>query len=527
MYQTALREHQAGNLDVAEKLYHDVLKNDPQNSDALHLLGILLAQRQDFLTACHYIEQALAIAPDSPTLHNSMGNVLKNLKRYEEAVAHYQAALQLQPDSASVHNNLGTALHNLDKLDEAKEHYYAATRLRSQYIEAYYNLSLVLLKQELQGEARANLEQVLQLQPEHAAAHGSLACLLQLQGEFDLAIQHYEEALRLGDDDEVIAPQLYNLGAIFIQQQKPALALPLFLRLLELTKDFDAYYNLGVIYLSLGKEGEAIGYFVEALKIAPDDFAANVNLGGIYLQQLEFGLAEQCYLQATSARPEDEETAYILAAIQQKTVQSKAPATYVKHLFNQYAPYFEKHLEFLGHHVPQLLFEAVEVILEEEKSSLAVLDLGCGTGVVGVKFKPIAEQLIGVDISEKMLELARSKNVYTDLRLGAIEDLVPEFSNIDVVIAADTLVYFGELRDVFIKCHQVLKQGGIFAFSVEEADGAVYPYALQRTARFAHADKYIHDLATENNFEVLSAERITLRKHGDAYIFGRLFVLRK
>lgn len=559
-YFTAIREHQAENLDLAEKLYHDLLKDDPQNHEVLHLLGILLAQRQDFLNARYYIENALLYDPKSPTLHNSMGNVLKNLGLYEEAASHYATALQLQDGNATAHNNLGIVLYKLNRDMEAKEHYCEAIRLRPRYVDAYYNLSLILIKQKEWQEARKNLELVLQLNPEHVQARSSLACLLQILGDHELAMEHYLEVLKSSDDSNIVAhhnlgviltnkgdhdgairhfkkvldlqPEhidaLHNMGTIFLSQGKVAEALPYFLSLADLTKDFDVYYNLGVIYLDGGMADQAAVYFAKALGIRSNDFATNVNLGGIYLQRREFVQAEQCYVRALSMQPDNQEIAYILAAIQQHSQHLRAPTEYVKHLFDQYAPYFEKHLEHLGYEVPQLLFDAVaENLTEYVDSSVAILDLGCGTGMGGIRFRSLANSLIGVDVSEKMLEQARKKNIYTDLKLGNIEEVIQEFSGIDLVIAADTLVYFGCLDTVFEQVRRVLKAGGLFAFSVEELADDFYPYTLQRSARFAHTNKYLYELTAKHNFILLNTRRATLRSQDGQLVYGNIFVLKK
>ncbi len=555
-YLDALREHRAGNIELAEKLYHDYLEENPRSDEVLHLLGILLAQRNDFFNALHYIDSALEVNPTSASLHNSKGNVLINLGRYSDAVSHYQKSLQIEPDSASVHNNLGNAYYHLEAVDEARRHYCEAIRLRPQYIEAHYNLSLALIKQNLSAEAIKNLEVVLQLQPEHGQAHSNLAYLLQLQGDFDQAMHHYQKSLETSEDsilshhnlgviltnkgkhDEAVShfkrvldlqPQhteaLHNLGSILLLQKKLQEALPCFLLLSRQSDNFDACYNLGVIYSELGILEEAIVYFNRALKLLPNDFATHANLGAIYLQRREFDLAERHYLKASHLHPDNEMIGYILAAIQQKHASSKAPAAYVKDLFNQYAPYFDKHLDVLGYKVPQLLFEAVKSVIGDLPVPLTVLDLGCGTGMSGAKFSTIANRLIGVDISEKMLEIARKKGVYTDLKLESIEEALTKLSHVDIIIAADTLVYFGDLGDIFAKCIKVLNRGGIFAFTIELTE--VYPYVLQRSARFAHSNRYIKELALQNDFVVLQSDKVVLRKQDSFSIEGGLFVFKR
>ncbi|CAL7964201.1 protein O-GlcNAc transferase [Gammaproteobacteria bacterium] len=557
-YEAALLEHQTGNLDAAEKLYRDLLEITPQNAAVLHLLGILLTQKHEFLNAYHFVEQALKIDPKSSSFHNSMGGILKNLNKYEDAILQYQQALQLNPNSPATHNNIGNVLYQLGKLQEAKEHYYEAIRLKPQYVDAHCNLSLVLTKQNLTQEAIAHLETAIQLQPSYDLPHQQLAHLLQLQGALDKATYHYRIALKnngnnilahhnlgviLTDEgkyEEAIShfkrvldlqPQhieaLHNLGSVFLLQKKPAEALPYFLQLAKLMQDFDVYYNVGVIYTDLSRFDDAIIYFDEAMKIRPDDFSVCVNLGTIYLRRQNFAEAEKYYSQAHHLQPNNQEISYILAALQQKDDLQKAPAEYVQHLFDQYAPYFEQHLKLLNYQVPECLFDIVQAIVDPKGCgcSLKILDLGCGTGMCGSKFKPMAQELIGIDLSAKMLEFAKQKNIYSDLKNITIEEAITTFSGIDLIIAAESLVYFGALEKIFTCCYSTLKSGGIFAFTVEKTDQ--YPYTLQRSARFAHTVEYINQTASESGFIILKSNEITLRKHYETVIKGFIFVLQK
>ncbi len=554
-YLAALHEHRMGNVELAEKLYRSYLVDEPDNADVLHLLAILLASRQDFSQALYYIDSALAVNPNSATLYNSKGNILRSLKRYLEAISHYEKALRLESDNASCHNNLGNAFYSLGNMADAKKHYLEAIRLNPQYAEACYNLSLALARQGLSEEAVKRLEEVLHFEPNHEQAHNSLAYLLQLQGDFDQAIRLYRKAVEISPEnvfahhnlgviltdkceyEEGIShfkkvlefeprhvEALHNLGAIFLLQKKTTEALACFLRLTELSKDFDAYYNVGVIYSGLGRLKDAIVYFNNALEISPDSFPVHVNLGAVYLQRREFERAREHYLKALQLEPDNEAISYILAAIEQKGIKNKAPAAYLKELFDQYAPYFDRHLGVLDYKVPQLLFDAVQNVLGDKVPPLTVLDLGCGTGLSGDKFLPIANRIIGIDISEKMLEVARSKNIYADLRLASIDEAILEFSNIDVIIAADSLVYFGDLGDIFAKCRSVLKPGGIFAFTLELAE--TYPYVLERSARFAHSDGYIKELAEQNNFVILQASNVALRKQDNCVINGNMYIFK-
>jgi len=558
LYLDALHQHRAGNLEAAEKLYHSCLEDDSENHDVFHLLSILLAQKHDFLNARYFAERALATNSNSATLHNSMGNILHNLNQHEAAINHYKTSLEIDSNNASAHNNLGNVYYHLEKFEDARTQYYKATVSRPHYVDACYNLGLVFIKQDLKSDAKKQLELVLNLQPDHGKAHSNLGYLLQAEGDFDLAMDHYQKSLECnaesllsnhnlgviltnkGQYDKAVQyfkkvldlhPEnieaMHNLGAVFLLQRKSLEALPYFLCLSRITNDFDTYYNLGAIYLDLMLFDEAIVHFNKALNISPNDFATNVNLGALYLQRRDFAMAEKYYLQASYLHPDNEEIRHILMAVQQKNTGSKSPATYIKNLFDQYSSSFEEHAEALGYKAPAFLFDALHPEhIGADASSLMILDLGCGTGLSGVKFKPLAKELIGIDLSEKMLELAAKKNIYTTLRPGSIEDNITEFSDLDLIIAADSLVYFGDLADLFAKCYAALKEGGIFAFTVELSDN-IYPYLLQRSVRFAHSERYIKELALQNYFAVLHANKVVLRKQDQGSIVGVVFLLKK
>lgn len=554
-YQAALELHQADQLDEAEKGYHEVLDEDPHNAEVLHLLGILHAQRQDFQVARYFLEQALAIKPYVATFHNSMGNVLRHLKEYDQAIYHYKKALHSQPDSAVAQNNLGNVFYQIDQLAEAGKHYREAIRLQPNYADAHYNLGLVLTRQDAIAAAIIELELTLKLQPQHQRAHYHLGYLLQMQQKLDVAAKHYQIALRLDMSDvsahhnlgviltnkgkyaaairhfkKVINLQpsnldaLNNLGTVFLLQNNPAAALKYFLRLAQLMRDFDVYYNLGVIYMDLGRYADAIVYLQEALTMRPNDFATHSNLGAIYLRREDYPNAELHYVAALAMAPDNQEIPYVLAAIRQTETPTAAPDKYIQTLFDQYAPYYEQHLQFLEYQVPQVLYEELIKIYGEPQQRLAILDLGCGTGICGAQIQGFAKTLIGVDLAPKMLALAEKKHIYTELKLISLSAALDYYRDLDLIVAADALVYFGDLATIFAKSKSALKANGILAFSIELTED--YPYHLQHTARYAHAKKYVDELVQQNNFTLVVGKEIVLRKQNNKPVIGLLYLIR-
>ncbi|MEZ5581976.1 MAG: methyltransferase domain-containing protein [Candidatus Competibacteraceae bacterium] len=138
------------------------------------------------------------------------------------------------------------------------------------------------------------------------------------------------------------------------------------------------------------------------------------------------------------------------------------------------------------------------------------VDLGCGTGICGPLFEPLAERLIGVDLSPAMLKIARQRKVYDELIEADIVQYLRRHSGaFDLSFAADVLVYLGNLRPFLTASANALKPGAYLAFTVETT--TQHDWILQPTGRYAHSRDYIQTLAQHCGFAVEALERATLR----------------
>jgi len=524
--QDALPHHQAGDIQKARAIYNELLANEPNNVDALQLLGILEAQEQNFGAALKLLERATTNNPNLPALHNNLGNVLKKLGKFDKAKQQYIKALELDPDSATAHNNLANILIKQNLTEEATRHYREAIRIRPEYTDAHYNLGLVLAKQEKTQETREHLEAILRWDPNNISALHNLGAILAEQGNFDAAVTYLKKVL---EQEPQHIETLKNLGAVYLKQKQSELALQCYLRLLPVTTDFDVYYNIGIIYLEQNRYRDAEQYFQQALAIKPNDFATLNNLGAICLKIEDHPQAIKYYQAALQVEPDNEEIRYLLAALTETdnyNAMEAAPKEYVQNLFNQYAPYYDKHLtKFLNYKVPELLYAALVKELDKSTANLTILDLGCGTGLGGEKLRPLAAKLIGVDLAPEMLKVAQEKAIYDELQPKDITAAASEYNNnVDIIIAADTLVYLGDLDQIFANCHVALTNNGLFAFTIENT--ATYPYVLQKNARFAHSQQYIHELANKYHFSIAKECEITLRKQKNVPVLGLLYILK-
>lgn len=555
MLDRAIKLHQAGQIDQAQKIYLEILNNEPDNFEVLQLAAILAAQKKDYSLAKKFFTKALSINNDSATLHSNIGNVYRHLKDTENAILHYKKALKIDPKNFVAQNNLGIVYYQQNNFQNAIKQFSSAIDLNSAYLDAYFNRGLSYIKTHCTEKALNDFNAILVFEPKHTEANYQIALLYQTQEQYDKAIKHYLNVLRNNPNHGlahinmgvilkiknkniaaikhckkalVLDPNnfeaYYNLGIIYLEQNNPEIALKYFLHLAQVSQDFNVFYNLAVTYLNLGRMQDAINYFGLALNINPDDLATHVNLGAIYLKLENYNLATKHYEIILKIDPKNQEAKYILAAIKSDSSFDAAPEKYIKNLFDQYAPTFDKHLNALNYNAPQILFSAVTTNLNIQPNSLNILDLGCGTGLCGEKFRHLAKKLIGLDLSAKMLLQAKQKNIYDELQLVNINDNFNDISGVDLILAADTLVYIGDLNNIFTLVKKALAGSGYFAFTVEDTDQ--YPYILQTSARFAHSLKYISEITEKNNFTIAYSKKSELRKNRNISILGYIYILK-
>lgn len=204
---------------------------------------------------------------------------------------------------------------------------------------------------------------------------------------------------------------------------------------------------------------------------------------------------------------------------------AKAPASYVRALFDDYAERFDQHLMVdLAYAAPNRVRNIVGQCLDRVVP--IAVDLGCGTGICGPLFRSITEHLIGVDLSPAMLEIARKRKIYDVLiEADIVRYLRGRQGEFDLCVAADVLVYLGDLRPLLTAVAVALRPDGYLAFTVEST--LERDWVLQRTGRYAHNREYLQLLAQQCGFQVEALERATLRTQRDEPVMGDVWLLRR
>ena len=200
---------------------------------------------------------------------------------------------------------------------------------------------------------------------------------------------------------------------------------------------------------------------------------------------------------------------------------------FVTQLFDDYAPRFDRELARLDYVVPENIFAAVEGFLPRRR----LLDLGCGTGLGAVAFAQRVPERVGVDLSPKMIDAARARGLYHRLQTAEISEFLQAEAErfpdnpYDLVLAADVLVYCGDLSTIFGLLARVMEPGGIFAFSVESFSAAMSrDYELTEAMRFRHSDDYVTRTLQNSRFTVKFANPITPRLDRGKPVSGKIFI---
>jgi tetratricopeptide (TPR) repeat protein len=264
----AVEHHRAGRLARAEGLYRKVLAEQPNEADALHLLGVLAHQKGRFAEAERLARRAIALRGRSvAAFSNTLGNALAAQGRAAEAAACFEEAIALRPADAAPHKNLADLLSSLNRHDEAAAHYERVLQLNPGDASAHNNMGGVFLERKMFRDATECFGRAIQLDPRCAEGYSNLGHSLRELGMLVEAVDCLQAAIRL----------------------KPDLAA--------------AYANLGCVLHQLGSHADAVHCVESALALDPANASAHNNLGNLRKDQSRFAEAIASYDRAVELRP--------------------------------------------------------------------------------------------------------------------------------------------------------------------------------------------------------------------------------
>ena len=381
------------------------------------------------------------------------------------------------------------------ELDEGEEVCRKILAVAPDYPDALHYLGVLAHEGGRTEEGLKLIARSLELAPEQADWHSNLGVVRQDRGDLEGAIASYERAIALKPSH---ARAHGNLGVLLKVRGDLAGAETAYRRSIELdAKHADAYHNLAVVLSSTNRSEEAVQCYCRALTLKPHYPEARRALALAYCTLGQFDRAIVVCEEWLKDEPDSSIAVHTLAACSGRDVPARASDKYVQDVFDSFAGSFEAKLARLNYRAPSLVADSLAEAGVAPDRTLDVLDIGCGTGLCGPLFAPYAKQLVGVDLSVGMLKHAEEKGVYTELIQAELtEYLARHHERFDVIVTADTLVYFGGLEAVAAGAAAALRPGGLLVFTVEEETDPdlVQSYRIRHHGRYTHGAEYLRRL---------------------------------
>jgi predicted TPR repeat methyltransferase len=492
------------------------------------------------------------------------GLQLFNKQKFSDAIAAFRSATALQPENAEFWANYGTALDSAGRWSEATRCLERSLSLSRRQADVWTLLGLVRKKLKDFLGAETAFRVALHLEPKSAATWQCLAVLQTEQREYDDAIRCFEMAQASTEPNAVIEA---NLGKLYLMMGRVEEACPACDRAFSMDPANVAYREL---------RGKA-HFLRDLIGGAPVDEAVEryrrclVPVAGLSDKELlefafghlsGFGHAEAAKRvgkKYVDLRPESKTVQYLMHAIDGDASLGRSPADYVVEYFDSFASGFDdKLVRVLGYAVPGKLVDAIRQVRAQvgapagtpvgvrvgvpvgvndpqQEAFAKVLDAGCGTGLCGLLLRPMAKSLTGVDLSTKMLEQAAARGVYDELVCEELAGYLNRSeAQFDCIVAADVLIYIGDMRELFEAAKKAIKPGGLFAFSTEllsaELVGtesrAAEGYTILPSGRFAHSPSYVRESGATAGFDECFCSKTTIRLEAGKPATGNLFVFR-
>lgn len=246
-------------------------------------------------------------------------------------------------------------------------------------------------------------------------------------------------------------------------------------------------------------------------ELAPDDPVMARRLGELAHIVGRRDDARRAYGRYLTRCPDDAEVAHLMTALTESGPPPRVSDRCLTQLYERFAPFYDENMTGeLDYCAPERLHQAAALALGTQ-GDLAVLDLGCGTGLNGVQWRPQARRLVGVDLSEPMVARARTRGQYDALETAEITAWLAREprERFDVIVACDTLIYFGDLAQVVEPARRHLAPDGIVAFSVEQ--GGTDPFALSDSGRFTHHPDHVARVVAAAGLTLVSLDDTCVR----------------
>ncbi len=494
-YSKAVDLTRAGKYKKANKLCRKLLKLDPENFEFQYLQGIIFLGMRNFQNASVFFERCSKIDTGNAEILGFLSEAYKSSERYEDAENCLRKLIELTPFDSLALINFAHISQELRKPEEGIRVIKEKLDFHQSVPDVYMTYGNLLMETRSYAEAIIAFQKVIELKPDSIPAHMSLA------GAF---------------------AGLKNIAELII--------------ILEKCLEFEPG-NIGLIN-RLGRAHyenfnfkTAINYIEQSLEIDSSQSGIYAMLGNCFSAIQEDKKAINAFQICLKLNPDDKSSLHRMNALKGVTTDV-IPLQYVSNLFDEFADRFETILiDDLGYDVPRLLRKEIDEIMEELpiERYKNVLDLGGGTGLVAKEIRDIAEKIHNVDISVEMVRISREANRYD---AEFVDDIISFLNQVDMglpfyelILAADTCIYFGDLEQICSAVFGRLQPGGFFVFNVESMNAG--NFKIQTNGRYFHSKDYLNKIATDTGFILYRIRDIVARQENKKDLNGFIASMQK
>ena len=277
---------QQGKFADSERKLREILRQQPNNFEALLVLGIIAAQTRKTEQAVDLIGRAIKLKPDVAEAYVNLGNAQMELNRPAEALVNFDKAIALKPNFSEAYNNLGNAFMDLGRPAEALPNFDRAIACRADYAEAHANRGAALMELGRPEDALASLDRAIAFKPDYATAHGNRGVVLMTLNRPEEALASYDRSIALKPD---VATVHSNRGTALRDLGRPQEGLASCNRAIGLDPNFAAgYLNLGNTLRDLKLMTDAQTAYNKAIALKPDYADAYWNQSLLLLSRGDF-----------------------------------------------------------------------------------------------------------------------------------------------------------------------------------------------------------------------------------------------
>ena len=455
-----------GDKKLAIGLFKKALEINPQSLNSLIKLSSLYYQVQKLDKSEHYAKLAIEIKPDNFNAIFNLGNVAYAKGNYQDALEYYEKMYAINPNSYLAIVNIANSCYCLCNFLKAIEYSLMAINKRPSSVDAYVIAGNSYMELNKLADSVAYLKKALEIAPNSPWVISSIANIFQKQEDWKQCLHHLWKVFAIKGNTATIDDHI-NFGHSLYEAQ------------------LDGNDELVEKYLN---------HWFEIYGSSPI-------------------------------------VSYIHSILTNDKNIKTSDITYVQKLFDGFASSFENVLSELNYQVPTLIADYLKGNLKTKLfKKRRILDLGCGTGLCAEALKEYFpnEEYYGVDISERMLEIANRKGIYKELTADDINNFVATDNNLyHAIIAGDVLTYFGDIKTLFREIARITKFNGLFCFSITTNTVNNQNYFITSSGRFVHSPNYICSILKFCGFEIVKQEETFLRKEGKYDINGYIILAKK